>query len=98
MSKLWNRPQNLSLFLSLPPFLTPAYNPYVPELVECHSGFAYGERPIALQWEGDRLAIEEVEAAWRSPDGRRFRVRVEDGRVFELTYVELDDTWQILIG
>jgi hypothetical protein len=83
---------------SLPHFLTPAYNPNVPELVECHSGYAYGERPIALQWEGERLAIEEIEASWRTPDGRRFQARVEDGRVFDLSYVEFDDTWQIVLA
>jgi hypothetical protein len=63
--------------------------------VECHSGYAYGERPIAFQWEGERLSIVEIEARWRVPNGRRFRVRVEDSRVFELFYGELDDEWRI---
>lgn len=66
-----------------------------PEPVECHSGSAYGERPIALQWEGQRLAIEAVEDAWRIPGGRKFRVRVLDGRRFELFYGELYDEWRI---
>ena len=66
-----------------------------PELVECHSGYTYGERPIALHWEGDRLRIEQVEDSWRIPGGRRFRVRVQDGRVFELFYGELYDEWRI---
>jgi hypothetical protein len=65
------------------------------ELVECHSGFAYAERPIALTWEGRRLEIAEVEAAWRIPGGRCFRVRVQDGRLFELFYGELYDEWRI---
>ncbi len=65
------------------------------ELVECHSGFTYAERPIALQWEGDRLEIEQIEDSWRIPGGRRFRVRVQDGRVFELFYGELYDEWRI---
>jgi hypothetical protein len=65
------------------------------ELVECHSGYTYAERPIALQWEGERLEIEEIEAQWRIPGGRRFRVRVIDGRVFELFYGELYDEWRI---
>ena len=65
------------------------------EQVECHSGFTYAERPIALQWEGERLEIEEIEAQWRIPGGRRFRVRVVDGRVFELFYGELYDEWRI---
>lgn len=66
-----------------------------PELVECRSGYTYGERPIALFWEGERLLIVEIIARWRLPDGRRFRVRVEDDRTFELYYKEQVDEWQI---
>jgi len=65
------------------------------ELVECHSGYVYGERPIALLWDGGRLLIEQVEDSWRIPGGRKFRVRVQDGRVFELFYGELYDEWRI---
>lgn len=65
------------------------------ELVECHSGHAYADRPIALHWNGERLEIEEIEARWRIPGGLRFRVRVLDGRVFELFYGELYDEWRI---
>lgn len=67
----------------------------MPEAVECHSGYAYGERPIAFQWEGRRLIVAEVLAAWRLPDGREFRLRTEDGRVFELSYSEPDDVWRV---
>jgi hypothetical protein len=63
--------------------------------VECLSGFAYAERPVALTWRGERLKIEAVEAAWRIPGGRKFRVRISDGRVFELFYGELYDEWRI---
>jgi hypothetical protein len=66
-----------------------------PELVECHSGYVYGERPIALRWDGQRLLVEQVEDSWRIPGGRKFRVRVQDGRVFELFYGELYDEWRI---
>ncbi len=65
------------------------------ELVECHSGFTYAERPIALRWEDQRLEIEEIEDMWRIPGGRRFRVRVQDGRIFELFYGELYDEWRV---
>lgn len=63
--------------------------------VECHSGYEYAEQPVALHWEGERLEIEAVEAEWRIPGGKRFRVRVKDGRVFELFYGELYDEWRI---
>lgn len=65
------------------------------ELVTCHSGYQYAQRPAALHWEGDRLEVEQIEAEWRTPGGKHFRVRVWDGRLFELTYDELGDEWII---
>ncbi|MGQ0604770.1 MAG: hypothetical protein ACT4QE_24075 [Anaerolineales bacterium] len=65
------------------------------DLVECHSGSEYAERPTALHWQGQRLEVAEVEARWRIPGGRKFRVRTSDGQVFELLYVELYDEWRI---
>ena len=66
------------------------------EIVECLSGYTFGDRPIALHWEGERLPIVEILARWRLPDGRRFRVRVVDDRTFELFYNEQADEWRIL--
>jgi hypothetical protein len=63
--------------------------------VECYSGYEYAERPLALRWEGRRLEIEQVEAQWRIPGGKRFRVRTQDGRSFELFYGELYDEWRV---
>ena len=63
--------------------------------VECYSGVEYAERPTAFEWEGRRLEVETVLAQWRTPEGRRFRVRVRDGQTFELTYVKSHDEWQI---
>lgn len=68
-----------------------------PEIVECLSGSSYGERPIALTWQKSRLRIEAIEDSWRIPAGRRFRVRVEDGRVFQLEYSSETDEWRIHI-
>lgn len=65
------------------------------DLVECHSGYTYAERPIAVHWENERLVIQKIEAEWRIPGGRRFRVQTEDGRRFELFYGELYDEWRI---
>ena len=65
------------------------------ELVECHSGYEYAERPTALWWEGERLEIETVEQQWRIPGGKCFRVRTTGGLVFELMYGELYDEWRI---
>ena len=65
-------------------------------LVECHSGFTYAQRPVALNWQGERLEIERVVAEWQVPDGKRFRVVTHDGRVFELFYRTENDEWQVV--
>jgi hypothetical protein len=67
----------------------------IKDLVECHSEYEYAERPIALHWESQRLVIAEVEDAWRIPGAKCFRVRVEDGRRFELFYGEMYDEWRV---
>ncbi len=63
--------------------------------VECHSGFAYPERPVAMQWQGRRLEIQSVLFSWRSPEAIHFRVHADDGQEYELAYYEADDDWHI---
>lgn len=65
------------------------------DLVECHSGSGYGERPRALYWQGERLEIEAVQQRWRTPSARCFRVRTVQDQVFELCYQEHRDQWQV---
>ncbi len=65
------------------------------QLVECYSGAAYAERPIALHWEKIRLEITLIEAQWRTPGKRCFRVLTQDNQRFELQYDECSDHWQI---
>ena len=66
------------------------------ELVECHSGFTYADKPVALSWENRRLEITGITAQWRSPQGCHFRVRTSNGQEFELSYREEDNEWQIM--
>ena len=63
--------------------------------VECTASARYPERPRAFLWEGERLAVEEVERQWRTPTGPAFRVRAADGRRFTLTYDEAADAWNV---
>ena len=63
--------------------------------VECHSGYEYAERPIAILINGERLRVEAVEDQWRIPGGKCFRVRINNGRRFELFYGELYDEWRV---
>jgi hypothetical protein len=65
------------------------------DIVECHSGFAYAEKPTALTWEGQPLEITSILDQWRLPGQRCFRVEASDGQVFELSYGEREDEWHI---
>ena len=65
-------------------------------MVECHSGYDYADRPVALHWQGARLEITCILARWRSPAGNDFRVQTEDGQAFSLVYLQASDEWQIL--
>jgi hypothetical protein len=63
--------------------------------VECYAGHRYPERPRAFLWEGEWVAVEEVERSWRTPVGPVFRVRTADGQYFTLAYDEAADSWDI---
>ena len=61
--------------------------------VKCYSGYVYAEEPRSFVWQGKELGIESVEAAWREPGQRLFRVVTEDSNLFELCYNEATDRW-----
>ncbi len=63
--------------------------------VECLSSASYPGTPTAFTWEGERCVITEIIARGRSPQGHIFRVRTTGGLVFELTYDEATQAWQI---
>jgi hypothetical protein len=67
----------------------------VDDAVECHSEFAYAEKPVALTWQGRRHEIASILSRWRTPGGIRFHVRTADDEVFDLTYDETSDSWHI---
>lgn len=64
-------------------------------LVECHSGYTYAERPMAVYWDGSRHEIDEILSRWRTPEGPAFQVRTTDGEVLSLLYQEQLDQWVI---
>jgi hypothetical protein len=64
-------------------------------LVICYSGVDYAERPLAFEWEGEKLQINKIVQRWRSPQGLGFQVMTDDQQLFELFYDLLGDTWQV---
>ncbi len=65
------------------------------EIVECHSGSAYADKPVAFSWEGERQVVVEILSQGRTPQSKWFRVKTTDGQVFQLTYREETGDWQI---
>jgi hypothetical protein len=65
------------------------------DLVECHSGYEYAERPTAVYWQEQRLLITGILESRQIPEGKAFRVRTHNDQVFELTYIEALDEWRI---
>lgn len=68
---------------------------YAEPLVECHSGFTYAESPRALHWEGIRRSVKRIAARWQQPGAFCFRVVTEDNLCFDVSYLELNDSWSI---
>lgn len=64
-------------------------------VVECHSGHTYAQRPTAFWWEAERFEVVTIDAEWRSPTGKHFRVTTKNEKNFELVYKEAGDSWQI---
>ena len=64
-------------------------------VVECHSGHTYAQRPTAFLWEAERFEIATIDAEWRSPIGKHFRITTKNATNFELLYYEANDDWQI---
>ncbi len=64
-------------------------------LVECRSDGSYAGRPLAVSWQGARFVVKEVQAEWRSPEGKHFRVKTQQEKAFECLYLEAEDTWKV---
>lgn len=63
--------------------------------VECHSGYDYAGRPIAFDWEGERMQVARIVQAWREPGKKCFLVSTEDEQLFNLQYEERENLWNI---
>jgi hypothetical protein len=63
--------------------------------VFCHSDSVYAERPTALEWDGEKVFIEQIISRARVPGGKIFRVRTTNEQLFDLHYDEVNDLWEI---
>ncbi len=67
----------------------------MPDLVECHSGYQYADRPTAIFWEGQRFEVVDILRRWRTPGMIYFRVTTAVEQSFDLRYDEHADVWHI---
>ena len=63
------------------------------EQVTCYSGYTYAERPVSFIWEGFERTVKNIEKEWQEPGARRFRVKTDDDRTFELCYDVVSMRW-----
>ncbi len=68
------------------------------DMVHCHSGYTYAQRPVSFSFAGQDYDIETIVAENRFPDGRQFLVQTGDGNLFELIYNQVNDHWQVRIS
>jgi len=63
--------------------------------VECQSGYSHCDHPTAIIWEGKRLAVKNIEAEWREPDIKYYRILTEDCIRLEIQFNENENIWRI---
>ena len=64
--------------------------------VKCYSGSTYADRPQSFLWQGRQNKVSKIEAEWREPGKKFFRVVTEDEKRFELCYNEAHDKWWLI--
>lgn len=64
--------------------------------VECHSGYAYAQRPAAFWWQQERLEVAELLAEMNLPGAKRFIVTTKDHRRWVIEYQIDADVWLLI--
>lgn len=71
-----------------------------PIQVRCYAGHKAEELPRSFIWRGQEFHVQEVLSSRREEKAKRrwgrkiiFRVKVDTGRVFEISYHEQADKW-----
>lgn len=62
--------------------------------VECYAGYQVDETPRRLLLDARRVEVVEVLERWRGPAARGFRIRGDDGVVYDLVQTE-SGAWSV---
>ncbi|HYL82517.1 MAG TPA: hypothetical protein VEU07_16995 [Candidatus Acidoferrum sp.] len=68
----------------------------IPLVVECYSGYAADERPVAIQLGARRIPVQLVIDRWYGEDHAYFKLAGEDGAVYLVRQDRTSDTWELI--
>jgi hypothetical protein len=69
----------------------------IPLVVECYSGYAADERPVAIQLGARRIPVQVVIDRWYGEDHAYFKLAGEDGAVYLIRQDRASDTWELIL-
>lgn len=64
--------------------------------VKCYAGYRGEEAPRSFLLDEQEVEVEEIVETWRTPQARCFKVRTEDGILYNLCHLEQTDLWQLI--
>lgn len=68
----------------------------VPLVVECYSGYAADERPVAIRLGERRILVQTIIDRWLGEDHAYFKLAGEDGLVYLIRQDRTTDTWELI--
>ena len=66
--------------------------------VECYAGYQAEETPRRLLFTDRNVGVAEVVTRWRTPQGRGFRCRGDDGVLYILPQDDRSGRWTAAVG
>jgi hypothetical protein len=69
--------------------------PFVQVYVECYAGHRGEQTPRVLVLGERRVAVSEVLDQWLDPDHRYFKLRGDDGKVYQVRHNPRASAWEV---
>lgn len=69
----------------------------IPLEVECYSGYAADERPVAFRLGERRIAVTEVVDRWYGDDHAYFKLMGDDGMRYLIRQDRGSDSWELVL-
>ena len=63
--------------------------------VRCLAGSRADERPISFLLGESEIQVRSILESWREPDYLFFKVKAEDGSLYELRNHQYEDYWEV---